>query len=171
MPLDCGCARSTPAESVRIDSQLVRSLLRAQFPEYAHLSVAPVVPGGHDNRTFRIGARIAARLPSAAAYAAHIPVEHEFLPRLARDLPVRIPEPLGLGEPGCGFPWHWALNGWIPGQLASSANLRDLGGLARDLAEFLAALHAIDATGGPGPGEINFHRAATSRCTVTRRNA
>ena len=143
---------------MRIDSQLVRSLLRAQFPEYAHLPIAQVVPGGHDNRTFRVGEHVAARLPSAAPYAAHIPVEHEFLPRLARELPVRIPEPLGLGEPGCGFPWQWALNGWIPGQPASSANLRDPDGLARELAEFLTALHAIDAAGGPGAGEINFHR-------------
>ena len=95
---------------MRIDSQLVRSLLRAQFPEYAHLPIAQVVPGGHDNRTFRVGEHVAARLPSAAPYAAHIPVEHEFLPRLARELPVRIPEPLGLGvgnrgadSPGTGL--------------------------------------------------------------------
>ena len=143
---------------MRIDSQLVRSLLRAQFPEYAHLRIAPVVPGGHDNRTFRIGERFAARLPSAEPYAAHIRVEHEFLPRLGRGLPFRIPEPLGLGQPGCGFPWQWTLNRWIPGEAMSSANAANLDLLARDLAVFLTALHAIDATGAPAPGDANFHR-------------
>ncbi len=143
---------------MRIDSQLVRSLLRAQFPEYAHLPIAQVVPGGHDNRTFRIGAHVAARLPGAQPYAAHVPVEHEFLPRLAGRLPVRIPEPLGLGEPGCGFPWHWTLNRWIPGETGVSAHARDLEPLAHDLAAFLTALHAIDTIGAPRPGETNFHR-------------
>ena len=143
---------------MRIDSQLVRSLLRAQFPEYAHLPIAPVLPGGHDNRTFRVGEHVAARLPSAEPYAAHVPVEYEFLPRLAGRLPVRIPEPLGLGEPGCGFPWHWTLNRWIPGETGVAAHARDLEPVARDLAAFLAALHAIDTTGAPAPGEINFHR-------------
>ena len=143
---------------MRIDSQLVRCLLQAQFPEYARLSITPVVPGGHDNRTFRIGEHVAARLPSAEPYAAHIPVEYEFLPRLAESLPVRIPGPLGLGEPGCGFPWHWTLNRWIPGETGASTDIRDLEPLARDLAAFLSALHAIDTTGAPAPGDINFHR-------------
>ena len=156
---------------MRIDSHLVRSLLRAQFPEYARLPIAQVLPGGHDNRTFRIGEHVAARLPSAEPYAAHVPIEHEFLPRLAKGLPVRIPEPVGLGEAGCGFPWHWTLNRWIPGETGASTDIRDLEPLARDLAAFLSALHAIDATGAPAPGEINFHRGGDLEVYEDRRNA
>ena len=36
--------------------------------------------------------------------------------------------------------------------------LGDLNALARDLAGFLQALHAADATGAPRPGADNFHR-------------
>ena len=143
---------------MRINARLVRRLIHAQFPEYAALDVTQVLPGGHDNRTFRIGHQLSARLPSAEPYAAHLPLEHEWLPRLAEALPVEIPEPLALGAPGCGFPWHWTLNRWIPGEPASTSDLRELGDLARDLADFLRALHAIDATDAPGPGPANFHR-------------
>ena len=143
---------------VPIDAELVQRLLRAQFPEYGHLPVAQVRPGGHDNRTFRVGEQLAARLPSAAPYAPHLALEHECLPRLAGRLPVRIPEPVALGAPGCGYPWCWALNRWIPGDPFPAADLGDLDALARDLAGFLRALHAADAAGAPTPGADNFHR-------------
>lgn len=48
-----------------IDARLVRRLIAAQFPRYRELPVAAVVPGGHDNRTFRVGDSLCARLPSA----------------------------------------------------------------------------------------------------------
>ena len=143
---------------VRIDAPLVRRLIREQFPEHACLNVTQVLPGGHDNRTFRIGDQLAARLPSAVPYAAHVPVEYEFLPQLAEALPFEIPEPIALGAPGCGYPWRWTLNRWIPGEPASPSNVRGRDRLAQDLGDFLHALHAIDTADAPGPGPANFHR-------------
>ena len=135
-----------------IDAALVRRLVAEQFPRYRELPVSPVTPGGHDNRTFRVGRSLGARLPSASRYAPHLLAEFEWLPRLAGHLPLQIPQPVGLGAPGAGYPWHWTLNRWIPGEPAERANIGDLGEFARRLARFLAALHAVDATDGPAPG-------------------
>ena len=59
----------TPADRETIDALLVRRLVAAQFPQWAHLPVAAVQPGGWDNRTFHLGWEMKARLPSAGAYA------------------------------------------------------------------------------------------------------
>ena len=141
-----------------IDAALVRRLVAEQFPRYRELPVAPVIPGGHDNRMFRVGGSLVARLPSASRYAPHLLTEFEWLPRLAGHLPLPIPQPVGLGAPGAGYPWNWTLNRWIPGEPASRASTGDLREFAHRLAGFLASLHEIDAVGGPAPGPQNFHR-------------
>jgi aminoglycoside phosphotransferase (APT) family kinase protein len=49
-----------------LDVEVVRCLLREQFPQWADRPVTAVEPGGWDNRTFRIGAELSARLRSVA---------------------------------------------------------------------------------------------------------
>ncbi len=141
-----------------IDARLVRRLIAEQFPRYRALPVAAVVPGGHDNRTFRVGDSLCARLPSAGRYASRPPIEYAWLPRLAGHLPLPIPHPVALGAPGAGYPWHWTLNRWIPGKPATPSNIRDLSGFARRLASFLNALQGVDTAGAPAPGPENFYR-------------
>jgi aminoglycoside phosphotransferase (APT) family kinase protein len=46
----------------------------------------------------------------------------------------------------------------LDGRPATSSNVTSFESLARDLAFFLEALHGIDPTGGPPPGEHNFFR-------------
>ena len=53
-------------DGVRIDAALVRRLISLQFPRWADLPVRPVEAGGWDNRTFRLGPRMTARLLAAA---------------------------------------------------------------------------------------------------------
>lgn len=141
-----------------MDTALVRRLVAEQFPQYRDLSVARVIPGGHDNRVFRVGGSLCARLPSASRYAAHLLAEYEWLPRLSGHLPLAIPQPVGLGSPGSGYPWNWTLNRWILGEPATKENIRDIGDCARQLGRFLRALQRIDHTDAPLPGEQNFHR-------------
>ena len=62
-----------------IDAALAASLVAEQFPQWADLPVVPVVPGGHDNRTFRLGDELTVRLPSADWYVAGELKEHEWL--------------------------------------------------------------------------------------------
>lgn len=71
--------------------ELVARLIASQFPRWAGLPVSEVVPGGNDNRTFRLGEGFLVRLPSAAGYASQVMKEHRWLPVLAAELPLPIP--------------------------------------------------------------------------------
>ena len=133
-----------------IDESLVRALLAEQFPRWAALSVRAIVPGGWDNRSFRIGDDLVARLPSHRAYAGQVAVEQAWLPVLAPALPLPIPEPMGAGVPGCGYPFAWLIYRWLRGETADVA-AHDEAALATDLAAFLRALHRCDGAGAPEP--------------------
>lgn len=141
---------------VVIDAALVRGLLADQFPDWAGLPVSAVEPGGWDNRTFRVGEAMLARLPSALHYAAQVDKEQQWLPRLAPGLPVAIPRPLARGEPGRGYPMAWSILAWLPGEPARAAD----GGerLGADIAAFLNALWRAPALEGPAAGAHSFHR-------------
>jgi aminoglycoside phosphotransferase (APT) family kinase protein len=135
-------------------------LVAAQFPHWAHLPVRPVEFDGWDNRTFRLGEDMAVRLPSAEAYAPQVKKQHRWLPRLAPLLPLPIPVPLALGVPTEGYPWHWSVYRWLPGETAGLDRIADLRRFATDLAQFLSALQRVDPSGGPPPGQHNFFRGA-----------
>jgi aminoglycoside phosphotransferase (APT) family kinase protein len=144
-----------------ITPELVSRLVAAQFPQWAGLPVRPVDVDGWDNATFRLGERMSVRLPSSQAYVEEVEKEQRWLPVLASQLPLPIPEPLALGEPGCGFPRPWSVYRWIEGQTAFAARVADLPEFAADLADFLTALYQVDPSGGPLPGTHNFFRGGS----------
>ena len=134
---------------IDIDLPLVRRLLAAQFPQWAHLPLAPVQSAGTDNAIYRLGEEMAVRLPRIDWAVGQAGKEHAWLPRLAPHLPLAIPAPLAKGEPGQGYPWHWSIYRWLDGEnLAGGQNI-DLCAAARGLAEFIRALWQIDPSGGP----------------------
>lgn len=144
-----------------IDAALVRRLIETQFPQWAHLPIRRVEPGGWDNRTFLLGAEMSVRLPSAAGYAAQVTREQHWLPKLAPHLPLPIPTPHALGKPGAGYPWPWSVYGWLEGDTATDGRIGSLDEFAVDLAAFLAALHRIDAVDGPPAGQQNYFRGGS----------
>jgi len=146
---------------VEITSQLVSALLAAQFPQWARLPLIPVEPGGWDNRTFRLGDAMAVRLPSAECYAEQVDKEQRWLPWLAPQLPLAVPSPLAVGEPGAEYPWHWSIYRWIDGETVATSSNVDLAVLASDLARFLVELQSLDAMQGPAPGAHNFQRGGS----------
>lgn len=141
-----------------IDTALVARLVAGQFPEWAGLAVRPVPNDGWDNRTFRLGDRLSARLPSAEGYVLQVEKEHRWLPVLAPALSLPIPVPVARGNPAAGYPWPWSVYEWLDGETAALDRIDDLTEFARTLAEFLIELAAIDSRGGPGPGPHNGHR-------------
>lgn len=143
-----------------ITPEVVADLVAEQFPRWAGLPVERVALDGWDNTTFRLGDRLAVRLPSADGYAAQVDKEHRWLPILAPRLPLPIPEPVARGRPGGGFPRPWSIRRWIDGRPAGEAPVADLTGFAADLGRFLAALQAVDARDGPPAGWHNFFRGA-----------
>lgn len=147
----------TPA----ITTEMVRSLVAEQFPSWAHLDVRPVDVDGWDNRSFRLGDDLLVRLPSADAYASQAGTERRWLPVLRPHLPFPIPEPVGFGRPGCGFPRPWSVLRWLAGEPLGGLppeSVPDHDRLADELATFLRALRSVDAAGGPPAGERSFHR-------------
>lgn len=145
---------------LEIPVEVVTELISTQFPEYANLPIKAVEPNGWDNRTFRLGKQMSIRLPSAERYAAKVPIEHKWLPKLSSKLSIPIPTPIAIGKPTRNYPRNWSIYGWIEGQSANVLSVDDmtLKRLATQLADFLNELQAIDSSNGPPPGEHNFFR-------------
>ena len=142
----------------RIDAGLVHKLLTHQFPQWADLPVRPVSPQGWDNRMFCLGKDRVVRLPTTVGYSAQVEKEHHWLPKLAPLLPLAIPAPLVMGQPGDGYPWKWSVYRWIQGEPAQLVNIGNLDDFATRLAGFILALQRIEPAGGPAPGAHNFYR-------------
>lgn len=146
-----------------VDEALVRRLVDAQFPEWSHLPIRQVLPGGWDNRTFRLGDQLLVRLPSADGYVAAVEKEQRWLPLIAPHVPFEIPSPVALGEPTAQFARPWSIYRWIEGVPAGAAEIGDLASFARDIATFLDALAGVDVADGPEPGPHNMWRGAHPR--------
>jgi aminoglycoside phosphotransferase (APT) family kinase protein len=146
------------ADEIETDVPLVGRLLAAQFPQWADLPIEPVTSAGTDNAIYRLGDDMAVRLPRIHWATGQVDKEHQWLPRLAPFLPLAIPVPLAKGEPGEGYPWHWSVCRWLEGENATIERIADPRQAATDLAQFIAALQRIDATGGPSPGPYNSSR-------------
>lgn len=147
-------------DKVTIDERLVAGLVADQFPEWSASPVRAVVPGGNDNRTFRLGDHLAARLPSAPGYAAGIGKEQRWLPVIAQHTPLPVPAPVAIGAPGRGYPFSWSVNRWMPGETAAMGNVDDLVVFAEDLSSFLRALQSVPTRGAPAAGAHSFWRGA-----------
>ena len=141
-----------------ISPELVSQLIAEQFPQWAHLSIQPVEPGGWDNKTFHLGKTMSVRLPSAQGYAPQVEKEHRWLPGLAPLLPLPIPVPLAKGVPGSGYPWPWSVYGWLEGETITLERIDNLEHFATNLGQFLRALQNIDSVGGPPPGQHSAFR-------------
>lgn len=120
----------------------------------------PVELDGWDNRTFRVGETLSARLPSAAEYVPQVRKEVTWLPFLASALSLPIPEIVALGAPGEDYPFEWTMRRWIVGTPAVTVGGLDLRAFARDLAAFLVELQSIDPSAGPPPGAHSAGRGS-----------
>ncbi len=145
-------------EKFDIDVSLASRLITSQFPQWTHLPIRPVEPGGWDNKTFHLGDNLSIRLPSAKQYAAQVGKEHLWLPKLAPQLPLPIPIPVAMGKPDMNYPWHWSVYQWLDGENASIDNIANLPLFANTLAQFLSALQEINSATAPAPGKHNFFR-------------
>jgi aminoglycoside phosphotransferase (APT) family kinase protein len=127
--------------------ELVRRLVTDQFPQWAHLPVTPGPVGGTDHHLFRLGDELLVRMPKIA-WAQHQAVsDARWLPRLAPHLPLQVPAPEAVGEPGLDFPFRWSVTPWLDG---ASPAVGELGpDAARQLGEFVAALRTVSTEGGP----------------------
>ena len=145
-------------EKANITPALVSRMIAAQFPQWADLPITRVELDGNDNTSFRLGEDMSVRLPSAERYVLQVDKEHRWLPILAEQLPLPIPQPLAKGAPGCGYPWSWSVYRWLKGAPATVEPIANQREFATALAAFLAAMYRINPAGGPPPGQHNFFR-------------
>ncbi|MEU4238417.1 aminoglycoside phosphotransferase family protein [Actinoplanes sp. NPDC026619] len=122
-----------------VSEAMVRALVAAQFPAWAGRTLRPVRAGGTDNYMFRLGDDLVVRLPRMPYGGDTVRMEHRWLPYLAPHLPLAIPEPVGLGRPGAGYPLPWSVYRWRPGD----HRIGDLAAAARALGGFVAALQRV----------------------------
>jgi aminoglycoside phosphotransferase (APT) family kinase protein len=134
---------------VRVDERLVGRLLAAQLPEIAELTLAVVQPWGTDNAIWRLGEELVVRLPRIGWAAGQPDFEARWLPRIAPSMPIMVPEPIAVGEPGCGYPYRWAVHRWLPGDGASLAWIDDPVRFAVELAEVTRAIQCLALDDAP----------------------
>ncbi|MEU9506997.1 aminoglycoside phosphotransferase family protein [Micromonospora sp. NPDC048170] len=159
------------ADQVDVTVDVVAALVADQFPLWRDRPVRPVTSYGTVNVLFRLGDDIVLRFPLRPGLDPELREdlrrEQENVRRLAPHVPLPVPEPLALGEPGEGYPGPWSAYRWIPGETASDRSIGDPVGFARDLAGFVRALHDVDtgglvwsghSRGGPLAGRDDFVR-------------
>jgi aminoglycoside phosphotransferase (APT) family kinase protein len=126
---------------------LVRRLVADQFPRWALLPVTMGPAGGTDHHLFRLGSDLLVRMPKVAWAQEQAGSDARWLPVLAPHLPLRVPAPVAVGEPGQDFPYRWSVAPWLEG---ASPAVGELGtGAARQLGEFVVALRSVSTAGGP----------------------
>ena len=162
---------STPPAEFEVDADLVRRLIAAQHPDLSGLAIEPF-DAGWDNAMFRLGPSLAVRLPRRTSAAALVVHEQRWLPTIAGTLPIAVPAPVRIGEPGEGYPWRWSVLPWIAGTAADLAPPRD--GEAARFAHFLEHLHVkapVDAPANPVRGVPLANRAAVVEARLVRLEA
>lgn len=140
-------------------SALVAQLLAEQIPALAAEAVRPSTTSGNSNWVFRVGEQHAVRLPREDSYIDDLLKEARWLPRLAPELSVPVPDVAFLGEPSPLFPRPWTVVSWVPGDLAAAPGPAEQIRMAETLGGFMQSLHTVDTLGLGGGAEQWGYRA------------
>lgn len=136
-----------PPAEVEVTTELVEALIADQCPGLVADRGVTAMSSGWDNFSFRVGDHLVARLPRREVAVALVENEARWVPRVEPGLPLPIPTPVFLGEPGHGYPWPWMLVRRVPGEPVTASTTLDVESAASSLGGFLRALHR------PAPGD------------------
>jgi aminoglycoside phosphotransferase (APT) family kinase protein len=138
-----------------VDAELARALIGSR---YASLAAARVEPFGQgwDNTAFLVDGAIVFRFPRKQSAAALLATEARVLPSLGPRLPLPIPRPEWIAEPGQDFPWPFVGYRLLPGEPATAAALtaEERAAAAEPLGTFLRALHDLPTNDYAVPGDL-----------------
>lgn len=161
------------ADQLSVSVETVRALLDAQFPRWRDLPVTAIPSQGTVNALFRIGTQFVARFPLQPRPADKARRWLESEAAAARELlgrtRFRTPEPIAIGEPGADYPMPWAVQTWLPGDIATPDDPADSVAFGRDLAEFVHGVRGINTHGrtfdGQGRGgDLRAHEDWMQTC-------
>jgi len=136
-------------DQVDLPEAAVAALVGAQFPRWRALPVRRVGSHGTVNALYRLGDDLVVRVPLRPGADTELRAERDHGRLLAPYLPVPVPETVGIGAPGPGYPGYWSVCRWLSGESADRRPVADPVRLATDLAAVVTALRGID-TGGRG---------------------
>ncbi len=160
---------SSAAADVVPDAQVVTRLLRDQAPHLAEMPVRLSPASGSSNWVFRIGDRLAIRLPRSDDYVADLMNEVRWLPHLAPHLPAAVPDVLAVGRSSETFPRPWAVVSWVQGDLPLALDGSQQALLAESLGNFLQHLHEVDTADVPaGPEHWGYRCGEPVTDTIDR---
>jgi aminoglycoside phosphotransferase (APT) family kinase protein len=138
-------------DELDVDVAVVRCLLGDQFPALSTQPVRAVSVNGTVSAVFRVGDSFSARLPlrarEPAAVRAWLMQEAAAAREFAEVCPVPSPQPVAIGEPGCGYPLPWSIQTWLPGRDAVADDPAASTAFAGDLVHLLSCLRAADTRG------------------------
>jgi aminoglycoside phosphotransferase (APT) family kinase protein len=153
-------------DQLTVAIKTVEDLVADQFPKWVGLPITEVASEGTVNALFRIGDRLVARFPlqpgDVDATRRQLESEAEAARELLGRTPFATPEPLGVGEPGAGFPLPWSVQTWLAGTTATVVDPGSSTAFAEDLAGFISGVRSIDTNGrtfdGSGRGgDLHWH--------------
>lgn len=147
-------------DEIPTDAALVRSLLRAQQPQWADLPLTPA-GAGTDNTMYRLGEDLLVRLPRTAGNGHSLLKEQQWLPRLAPLLACTIPDLVHAGTPAGDFPLPWSVHRWIDGAEAGPGTVGDWAAFGTDLAAVVGQLHRIDLMGARRADDLSWYRGGS----------
>lgn len=127
-----------------IEPPLALELIQEQFSELRAENIR-LLGAGWDNTAFIVNEDLIFRFPRREIALPLLETEWSLLPKLAPQLPVRIPVPQWKGASTSKFPWPFIGYRMLPGFTACYANLseQERRDLAAPIARFLKLLHAI----------------------------
>jgi aminoglycoside phosphotransferase (APT) family kinase protein len=130
-------------DQLSINTEIVKNLIKEQFPEYAGLPIYEFDSTGTVNSIFRLGNDYYMRFPKLEGYADSLLKEYRILPYIAKHVSIRIPQPIKLGRPSDLYPAHWAIYDWIHGEPYDNSRITNHQRVISELTTFIRELHAI----------------------------
>ncbi len=127
-----------------VDATLAADLIGAQFPALRGATVEPLAEGW-DNTVYVVGGRWAFRFPRRAIALPGVEREVAVLSRVARLLPLPVPEPEFVGQPSGRFPWLFWGAPLLAGRELADAGMSDADRVdaAAGVGDFLRVLHGL----------------------------
>jgi aminoglycoside phosphotransferase (APT) family kinase protein len=128
-----------------VHERLARRLIAGQCFEPESLRL---LGEGWDNTVWLVDERWAFRFPRREIAIPGVRRELATLAELAPQLPLRVPDPVHVGEPALGYPWPFFGAEAITGREVCDVDLTHDArcALGRPLGQFLRALHAADVS-------------------------
>ncbi len=161
---------------ISINSEQVAALLADQMPTLAGLDIRPLETAGTVNAIFRVGDSVTAPFPlrpdDPARASTRLRLDAAASAEFAFVSTVAAPDPLGIGQPGHGYPMPWSTQTWLPGVTASPDSHETSSTLALDVAALVDQLRQSNTRGrrfsGDGRGgQLSDHDEWVDEC-ITR---